>query len=373
MKLDTVKFVVIVAASCVVATVTAKNVFWNPNGSGSWADGTRWEGGVAPSSSDTVRLYSSSERAVHATVTDADWETFSKYSEIVINYSSTLTLDLTQDVSFNGIISGSRGTGKLIKKGANKFTFGKSSSNQLQRLGEIIVSNGWLSLGATRRLEPALYRVFAPGVLETNPNGITHALGLVGDGIVTNGSGMQLCFMTNSLMYSCANLNPPYDFSGTFKGILGLTGGLSDGGVRYSTCGQMFTSVTSGDLNGVLRLENGILSIASIGNQGGTGASSIGNADDINYHSRYARHGDLVGLRYLGAGGTTSRKFVFFYGSQHGVDFVFDAGETGGLTFTGNWINRIFDGTTGPLGSIGRFILDRWNETACVLNSKVGD
>ncbi len=115
MKLDTVKFVVIVAASCVVATVTAKNVFWNPNGSGSWADGTRWEGGVAPSSSDTVRLYSSSERAVHATVTDADWETFSKYSEIVINYSSTLTLDLTQDVSFTGIISGSRGTGNLIQ------------------------------------------------------------------------------------------------------------------------------------------------------------------------------------------------------------------------------------------------------------------
>ena len=77
----------------------AGNVYWNPNGSGSWADGTRWEGGVAPTSSDTVRLYGSGGATVHATVTDDDWPTFSAYNEIVLNNSSTLTLDMTQDVS----------------------------------------------------------------------------------------------------------------------------------------------------------------------------------------------------------------------------------------------------------------------------------
>ena len=80
MKLDTLKFAAIVVASCVAVTVTAKNVYWNPNGSGSWADGTRWEGGVAPTSSDTVRFYSSGGTPAHATVTDDDWPTFSAYN-----------------------------------------------------------------------------------------------------------------------------------------------------------------------------------------------------------------------------------------------------------------------------------------------------
>ena len=351
----------------------AGNVYWDPNGSGSWADGTRWEGGVAPTSSDTVRLYSSGGAPVYATVTDDDWPTFSAYNEIVLNNSSTLTLDMTQDVSFNGVIAGSDGTGKLIKKGTNKFVFGNSGRAQFQLKGEIIVSNGWLTAGITRWQEQALFRVFAPGVLETTPVTDMCLLGLTGDGVVTNGNNRQLVFVTNALMNTRTNLKPPYDFSGTFKGKIGLTAGgsLSGAPSYYGTAGQRFIGMTSADVQGVLRVESGLIGIASIGNQGGTGMSSIGNYDDINYFNRYAYAGNEVGIRYLGTGGTTTRKFQLYYNSKKGVDFLFDAGESGGLTFTGNWINRLDQASSLPATASAKFILDGSNTTACVLANAI--
>ena len=358
-----------------VASASAANVYWDPNGSGSWADGTRWLGGKAPGPNDVVRI----NVAVNAVVTDADWEFFSTLFEIILSNGAQLTFDMTKDVVFPGAVQGSRGT--LMKLGSNRIVLSgtREATPSLQLAGgDIVVSNGCLKLTDMYAKSPSVLKVYKPGVIEMMSNADNNIGGLVGDGIVSNavssGTSGQLYFIGE---YFARNgitpLTPaPWEFSGTFVNCAKITAGKVVDDTAYGPGDQRITSTTSTNLTSSSpRFNHGLLGLASIGNNGGTGPSSIGNYDTLSFNNQKA-DGE-TGVFYLGDGGTTSRAFDLYYVTLGGLT-VFDGGVTGGLTFTGVWKNLTTGGgRVRPDGTASRMVIRGSNTTECVLANSLGE
>ena len=364
------------------------NCYWLADadgGTGGWADTTRWRDGVKPGPNDVVRISGGNTRAV---VTDDDWEFFSTLFEIVLANGATVVLDLTNDVVFNGGFQGSKG--RVVKLNANRIILsGSRESNSMQlKGGEFVVSNGFLRIdAAVYKLSPSIIKVYKPGVLELSNQRHTYVGGLVGDGIVSNtapvsSSLWQMIFMGELLekQYPTSILTPPpWRFTGDFKGCVPITAGtdVSHESVSgyFGPGGQVFDTVTATNLTqSSPRFGSGFLSLASIGNQGGTGASSIGNYDAISFFNLDKNDGE-TGIIYVGSGGTSTRNFDLYYARDraHGVGAisVFDAGPVGGLRLTGTLKNRMSQYNVTPEGTMCRFVLRGSNTTACAFAGTV--
>ncbi len=370
-----------------IASYAYVNCYWLSDaqgGTGGWADTTRWKDGVKPGPNDVVRISGST---VNAVVRDSDWDFFSTLYEIVLAEGATVTLDLTQDVTFNGGFQGSKG--RVVKLNSNRIVFsGSRESNSMQlRGGEFIVSNGCLRVDAlVYPLSPHIVEVWKPGVLELSSTRYTYLGGLVGDGIVSNappvsGNPQQLVFIGEILEKKYPNtliVKSPWRFTGDFVGAIPLTAGMW---MSYETVndifgpgGQVFDTLTATNLvSSAPRLYNGFFTVSSIGNKGGTGPSSIGNYDALSYFNQKSNY--ETGIRYIGPGGTSSRNFDLYYGGagRHAVGAlsVFDAGPNGGLTLSGRFQNRIGAENTTPDGTVGRFVLRGSNTAECAISGYV--
>ena len=88
----------------------AETCYYNPNGSGTWADASRWYEGKVPQSGDLAYVSNGVMR-----VTSADLDVASLVGGMYpVNYTDAVEFDLDEDFHFTKRIIGK---GKIVKKG----------------------------------------------------------------------------------------------------------------------------------------------------------------------------------------------------------------------------------------------------------------
>ena len=312
MKLKTI----VLVASAVLLGVSAQAYVidgidysvWKEDGSGSWADATRWVGGNVPTSgSKSVLITNDSPFA-----TDADYSVLSGLVRLRFRGKSSLDLRFDEDHDFalNTIMNmSSSDSGMLIKSGTGRLVHtGFGNGFDLKRF---IVTNGVLEVRATR--SNVSYGVYGDDALlafngknDKNNDSELYIGGFEGDGLVTN--------MTSKFIYCCGGTAAkPMSFSGRLA--KGTEPAFNSSGY-HDFLGNFTGSLT-------IRIYDGSVGLKDFGMIGGGG--SLGNGN-------FWFQGNSE-LRYLGTGETTDRKMNLGDGCR---SFAVDGGA-GGLTLSGEW------------------------------------
>jgi len=337
------KTVAALAAFCVVGVAVAGTSYtWKANGSGGWNAGTaRWTIGTAQS--DRVVIENCT-----ATMTDDDvaWVN-ANIADIVLKANSVLVLDIANDgasLANPTIYDQSGDTALLVKRGEGAFTMAKLTSARVQLPNRgVRIENGELAfVGGAGPIE-----VLAPGRLRPPSDRNFNCYGLSGDGYVTNDVVKQFCF-------SGGTAAKPFVFSGKFLCKIDLT-------LTGSACQYLTNPEAALADNNDVRLYNGTIGIAKFGKKKST--SSPGEASSLGGIETYWCRGAPLRIIYLGTGETTNHKFNF--GNEDNVEVIFDAGATGGVTFTDDFL------TTSQSGKMARLVLDGSNSVECVLRNDI--
>lgn len=293
---------------------------WDPNGSGSWADATRWQDGNAPASGGNVLI-----DGADAFATDADYALLKSLSRLRFRGGASLDLRFDEDhadFAVNTIMGYSgNAEGTLVKSGAGLLIHtGVANGFKVETF---IVTNGVLQLdyavGSTvgsSQIAQNVFGAFGDGILCFNNPTVPKLNGLIGDGTVSNHlSSMQFEFIGGTR-------DDPMVFSGRLGGKIQAT--------FRSGC-QHFTNPERAGVGTATRIFGGFAGASKFGAASGD-AGSLGTQD---YIARF--QGDGGGIVYLGSGETTSKKLYFDSGARSAT---LDAGPAGGVVFAGD-----FDGS----------------------------
>ncbi len=341
----------VLAAVCAFAYRANSEVcYYLPDGTGTWADPTRWKDGKVPAEGDAAEISDGT-----ACVTEGDSAVVSRVAAITLQ-SRTAVIEFNVENDFhvpNRII----GKGKIVKKGKGRLFLDAPYENFYYTTEGIEVNDGELYLverpaseipGGQIEQKHFVYgplTVNAPGKLFLRPTGYSYTCGISGDGIITNTSttAWQLYFETNATDKAGA----AYSFSGilspnvhpTFIGVE-RQDFLSDLPYGYT-----------------VRNAQGTVGVYKFGNQdepGSLGTARLGlqaNATDKPFR-----------FIYLGMGEKTTKQFRVF-GANPG--FIIDGGAHGGLELSGELY------LTYGINKSQALILDGSNATPCRLSGDI--
>ena len=323
----------------------AADRYYLTNGSGSWADATRWSGGHVPESGDVVRITNGTVRA-----TSADTNILKRLDAIVlVGENDNIEFDLDEDYRHPTRIIGK---GKIVKSGSGALYLDEKFSKLYYTDGGMEVNDGELHLVevTTTDKNEFMYGPFtvnAPGKLFLRPGGVSYTPGISGDGVITNTSttAWELNLITNSTV----NAGRTYSFSGVVSPNVPLT----------FTGTERQDMLVDNPYGLTIRAASGVIGVKKFGNAGATG--SLGTANNIYVNSMYTVEPPC--FLYLGDESETTTKSFRMNTSPRGV--VFDGGAHGGLTLTGD-----FYLTRNLNGKMTQLILDGSNPTVCTFASK---
>ena len=311
---------------------------WNPNGSGSWSDASRWQDGNVPSSGGNVLI-----DGAEAYVTDADYALLKSLTRLRFKNNGSLDMRFDEDhedFSVNTIMdySGNAG-GTLIKSGTGLLVH--TGVGNGFKVDKFIVTNGTLridyAVGSTVSstvIAQNIFGAYGSGVLAFNNSTVPKINGLIGDGTVSN------CLDSMQFEFTGGTREDPMVFSGTLgKNIQ----------ASFRSGYQYFTKPERG-IGTNTRVFGGFVGVSKFGAASGD-AGSLGTQD---YIVRFQGTGG--GVVYLGEGETTSKKFYF----DNTPSGEIDAGENGDVTFTGE-----FD--AGSLARVIPLVLSGDNTTRCTI------
>ena len=289
---------------------------WDPNGSGSWSDASRWKGGILPSASGNVLI-----NGADAYVTDADYSILTGLTQLKFQGDASLDMRFDEDhldFSINSVTNETANSGgsgcSLVKSGSG--TLVHSSLQNGFSVDRLVVANGTLKLDVFNKVDVAktiVFGAYAPGRLVFNAkpsdSSTVDIKGLVGDGTVTNATSATQCRIFGGT-------SSALEFSGTLEGRLDIT----------TANGDTYQDFTGPDdtVSRMLKLFGGVLGVKSFGLSGSSGTLGPGST------FCWLQGG---GVRYLGSGETTDKTFMF--GDQC-AQASFDAGS-GNVTFSGEW------------------------------------
>lgn len=343
--------VLVLAAVCAFAYRANSEVcYYLPNGTGAWAEPSRWKNGKVPAENDTAEISDGT-----AYVTDADSEVVARVGAITLQ-SRTAVVEFNIESDFhvpNRII----GKGKIVKNGKGRLFLDAPYENFYHTTEGIEVNDGELYLverpageipGGQIESKHFVYgplTVNAPGKLFLRPTGYSETCGISGDGVITNTSTTvwQLYFNTNETVKA----GTAYSFSGILSPNIDPT--------FIGVERQDFLSVNP--YSHSIRCTHGTVGVARFGNQGEAG--SLGTA-------RLGVQVNSTGIPfrfvYLGAGEKSTRQFRVF-GANPG--FVIDGGAFGGLEIAGD----IY--LTYGINKSQALILDGSNAAPCRLSGNI--
>lgn len=280
---------------------------WDPNGSGTWSEATRWKSGSPlPTEQDRSVKITSAD----AFATDEDYSILKNL--IRVRFSGTATLDLRfdedhTDFSLNSVQNlDSAAHGTMIKSGTGLLV--DSTSDAKYAIPNYLVTNGILKIA----VDPAnvKFGVHSPGTLVFTK--ASTIIGLEGDGVVSNStSGTQLHFTGGTR-------ESPIVFDGTL--------GRNINPSFDSGC-QHFTTMNS-PYGRDVRIYGGFVGLKNFGTTGESG--TLGTSENFWFQG-------TGGMVYLGDGETTNKKLNF---GLNCVSATLDAGATGGVTYTSEWSGK---------------------------------
>lgn len=295
-----------------IAALAVETAFWNPNGSGLWSEGTRWNENEAP----TINAYI---KNVDAYATDGDFDFMRGLTRIRLQ-GTEASLDLRFDSDHEGYFKtlqldwqDSLTKATVYKSGVGTF-FHQNVGNGCY-FSNYFVTNGVLKLGFVDvKLTNMVYGAFAPGQLLFSRNANLDIKGLVGDGVVSSDYSSKQIVLWGDCYHNWADMSP-FVYSGTLGANMNLT---------VMAGRHHFTGSTTEPI--VNRMYGGELGVRLLGMNGVSG--SLGPSLQFNFL------GDDATLLYLGTGEETDK--VLLFGSACETATV-DAGVNGGVRFSAAW------------------------------------
>jgi len=256
-------------------------------------------------------------------VTDAELPAVSSLNSLTILAGGEVAFDLASGGDLACVVTNG---GRVVKTGAGALRVAHAAKQSWK--GELEIEQGvfWcpqdLANGANFDLGRTTVHAGATLVtaLSTANNGNTQVNGLWGDGDVTNtstGASAQL---------RVTNTGAPCVFGGR---ILGR-------GIRWYSNGNVWLTGTNSNFSGSMQIwggydqpnVRGTTAMKLIGRRGQPSSLGLANALEPRENG-----GTFL---YLGDGETTDRDF-HFWNNPGEFSYYWDAGATGGVTFTGTW------------------------------------
>ncbi len=304
----------------------AATIEYDPAGSGTWGEATRWKGGATFAAGDTVLV-----NGCTGIVYDADSAYFASAGNIAFSGTAPCivvsnTVDFASGVTMDG-------SGTLLKLGSGEFnltSYNKVDSYKLCYV-DVVIKDGTLSLQGAKPIKGNLVlknlSVYAPGrFMGTQYASMQFNGGLYGDGTVDNDTTGQN--NRTMLFAGSSDFDNPAVFTGNFVGDAYYCSSSSGGGAQY-LMGKNSTA-TRGMLLYSERNKKQVIGVSSFGNT--EGVKAPWGTTQVQWRG-WDNH-----LLYLGNGETSER--TFYYGGGGKLPML-DAGEHGNLTLTGKWsINK---------------------------------
>ena len=290
----------------------AKEAVWEGTATSSWDADTSWRNGIKPEAGDWIWVVAGKTLPV----SDANMPLFKTLQSVKVPSNSTVIFNLANDHELETTVfssTGDSGSGTAIKEGEGNLFFKAATAKPFDGLSKLVLNGGSIqTLPQSATLSFPLTEVNKPALLVLGGN--SGFSGLIGDGSVTN-------TMADAQLYFNGGTDEnPHVFRGKLLAGCHLTPSY------YSTscCRQYFEGE---DTDAALDIRNyGVVGVKHIGTQATGG--SIGRSDFS------FRGGPRPTLRYLGTGETTDKSFIFY--NVCPIAYL-DAGEQGGVTFTGEW------------------------------------
>lgn len=328
--------IVMLASVLPIVLLAVETAYWDPNGSGPWAEGARWKEKEAPTTNAYIK-------DADACATDDDFAFMQTLTRIRLQ-GTEASIDLRFDNDHEGSFQtfmidnvASQTKATVYKSGPGTFFHDTAGSGCY--FSNYFVTNGILKLGfVDAKLTNMVYGAFAPGQLVFSKNANLDIKGLVGDGAVSSDYSKQIV-LWGDCYHNWTDLSPF-----VYSGVLGANMNLTVRAGRHH-----FTGVTSESLT--IRLYGGELGARIFGNFGDPG--SLGSSQQFNFSG----NGTLL---YLGTGETTDK--VLLFGSACETATV-DAGAKGGVRFTGKW--------NGGAAQDRTIVLTGSNTTDCVVANDI--
>ena len=309
-------FTVVFGIMALSAAAADEYSVWDPNGSGGWSDVSRWVGGNVPPSGGNVLI-----DGAEANITDADYALLKSLTRLRFSSNGSLDMRFNEDhtdFAVNTIMDYSGNTGGMLIKSGTGLLVHTGVRNGF-KIDKFIVTNGTLridyAVGSTvgsSQIAQNVFGAYGSGVLAFNNSTVPKINGLVGDGTVSN------CLASMQFEFTGGTRENPMVFSGTL--------GKNIQASFRSGC-QYFTKLERTGIGTNTRVFGGFVGVSKFGAASGE-AGSLGTQD---YVVRFQGTGG--GVVYLGEGETTSKKFYFDINPSGEID----AGENGGVTFTGDF------------------------------------
>ena len=330
-----IKTIMIAAMSMPIAVFAGETAYWDPNGSGPWSEGARWQEKEAPAKNAYIKN-------ADAYATDGDF-TFMQGLERIRLQGASASLDLRfdsdQEGNFNTLMIDNAGS-------TTKATVYKSGNGTFYQYGgygilfsNYYVTNGTLRLGIVEtKATNMVYGAFAPGQLLFYKNANLDTKGLVGDGSISSGYNRQVV-LWGDCFHDWADMSP-FVYSGTLGANMNLT---------VMAGRHHFTGSTAEAL--AIQLYGGELGVRTLGMAGVSG--SVGSGQQLNFL------GDGT-LLYLGTGEETDKVLRFDASCETAI---VDAGVTGGVRFTASW--------NGDAAQDRTIVLTGSNTLACVIAADI--
>jgi autotransporter-associated beta strand protein len=333
-----------VSVGLIALFASGDNCYYRTNGSGTWEDASRWDGGKVPQSGDVVCITNGTARA-----TAADISVLTRiYAITLLRTNDVIEFDLDVDYHHPTRIIGK---GKVVKNGTGALYLDEKFSKLYLTTGGIEVNGGELHLVEVDTTDKNAFTygpltVNAPGKLFLRPGGASYTPGISGDGVITNTStgAKELCIITNDTIAA----GTAYAFSGILSPNVSPT---FSGAERQDMLVDNPYALT-------VRAASGTIGVKKFGNAGEPG--SLGTANNIWLNSSSAL--EPPHFLYLGEEGETTTKSFRMNTSPRAA--IFDGGARGGLKLTGDFY------LTRNLSTMTQLILDGSNTTVCTFASK---
>ena len=327
---------------------------WKAGSTGGWNDPGSWDGGI-PDSSTTVLVPDN----VDLPVTDADVSCAGAVSAITLGTGSRIIFNVTEnECTMAGTITGD---GTIVKYGTNIVHLTNETQHGYYAKGggmevyEGILecpqtfpgsySSTTMNIGPLYVAEGATFKPYAR-------YRTTVVSSLTGKGTV-----MLPVTLTGGYWPFRYDSNALCSFEGSISGqiMLQINGPIDLVSMSNSFTGSFSLYNINADV-GVLKFGNG--------QEGNTSIGCCWFQWDSSDQNRYVNITSSGRIRYIGEGETSSRTFRFS-GTSGGVSFILDAGATGGLDLTGNFIATV----------VGQKVVTfaGSNTTVCVHRGGTGD
>lgn len=344
------KLALSLAVACIASNMFAGTYTW-VDGSTNWESEDSYSETGKPGQGDTVKI----PKNATATVDDDSVAFVGALARVqMVDISSVLIFNVTtnSDVGCE-ITSGSYNThaGTVYKRGAGDLTL-SAEGDFVYYTDWVVEEGGALKFkqdGANSGTQTyyGSVTVNENAVLYTKYHGRTRVRALYGSGMVTNVATSGTEYLD---IYGWETTEP-----NVFSGVIG-------GGIKVYSRGNYHLTGTNNTYLGECSVYHynvantlGIMGLKKLGMKGEPSSSGVGGTI---FTREYA--GKIL---YLGEGETTDKDFQFGVSTYRPNEF--DAGATGGITFTGKWKEWESSSTT-----MSRLVLTGSNTVECVLTNE---